>query len=155
METTKIELVNLWKLTPDERVAAVAGFQLPGGQQSPETFAQHAVVVARHEGKPVALSTAEPVFLKRLDGHFYFYRHRLIPASETLYFAMIGATKSILEKAFVGARDAPIGMVMVIQSEFVKKNRRKAVWRGNGLTYIGDTEQGHHIRLVYFHKARI
>ncbi|MEO1053030.1 MAG: GNAT family N-acetyltransferase [Bacteroidota bacterium] len=142
----KREIIAFWEvegvLTDEERMRRV----------------DEVVFVARYEGKVVGLSTVFRYYLEQLENHLYVYRCLISedyrgPAVDT---QLILHTRNMLE-LYEKTAQAPkcIGLLMVIQNEYIKKEWRWAVWAGTDMMYIGETSKGDHLRVYYFDGARI
>ena len=114
-------------------------------------------IIKNEEGEVGAVSTARPVQVAFLNGH-YFYEFRCFiappfraPGLDTL---LAVKTKSFLEQ--LENSDGKFkGLLMVIENQQLKKQRTKAIWRDSEMVFAGYTSQGHHIRVGYFKGARI
>ena len=49
----------------------------------------------------------------------------------------------------------PIGVITLVENEALKQHRNEAIWPASKMVYIGNSREGHHIRVYYFAGARI
>ncbi|MFZ6013336.1 MAG: hypothetical protein ACOYXT_23545 [Bacteroidota bacterium] len=116
------------------------------------------VFVAKSDNEVIGMSTVRCEKVKTLNDN-YFYETRCFvspdhraPALDT---QLIVQTKKYFENN-PEASDVPcVGLIMIVENDFIKKNWTKAVWAGTDMVFMGYTKQGHHIRVSYFKGARI
>lgn len=104
----------------------------------------------------VGVSSASAVYYDPFKVNLYLYRcyihpdHRA-PALDTLLFV---STRDFLESIYTGGNTKCIGILVVVQVEFLK-NWNKAIWPGTNLMYVGKTKAGNPARVYYFKGAKI
>lgn len=114
-------------------------------------------IVKGPDGRVGGVSTARPVQVKLLNGHFFYeFRCFIAPPfrSPGLDTVLAIKTKAFLE-GLEGSGSKFKGMLMVIENEALKNQRTKAVWNDSQMVFAGYTREGHHIRVGYFRGARI
>lgn len=114
-------------------------------------------VVKDQEGRIGGVSTARPLQIKFLGGHFFYeFRCFIAPPFRAPGLDTFLAVKT---KAFLAGLEGSgtnfKGIVMVIENQEIKKQRTKAVWHDTEMVFAGYTKEGHHIRVGYFKGARI
>ncbi|MGC1242045.1 MAG: hypothetical protein WA874_10665 [Chryseosolibacter sp.] len=118
---------------------------------------QIAFVVKDPAGRIVGVSTAGPLQVRLLNGHFFYeFRCFIAPPFRTpgLDTLLAVKTKDFLQG--LEGRDSKFkGVVMVIENQALKNQRTKAVWADSQMVFAGYTREGHHIRVGYFKGARI
>ena len=142
------EIIALWKqLNPDmsENDAAQRLTQL--------------VYVAKNENNQVVgIATAFKSHIKQLNNYLYAFRVMIVPAYRIpgLATKLTVMTRDFLEGIHhEESTDRCIGIITLIENEGMKLARREAVFPDSGLTYIGNTANGSHIRVYYFKGALI
>lgn len=117
------------------------------------------ILVARYgQTGIIGIATAVKTFVQQLQNNLYAYRCFVlpefrVPGLETL---MIVKAKEILaEKAGEDKERPCVGIVAIVQNELLKQHWNQAVWPGSGMLYIGNSPEGHHVRVGYFKGARI
>lgn len=141
------EVVEIWTKS--------AGIALTEAQRR----IQELVMVVRNDsGKIVGLSTAVKTLFPQIQNHVYAYRCFILPQyrAPALDTQMIVRSKAVLEEVSLEDHHKRcVGIMVVVQNEILKRHWRQAVWPGADMIYVGDTPQGHHIRIGYFKGARI
>jgi hypothetical protein len=113
------------------------------------------VYVARDEEKVVAVSTAFKAYIAQLKNFFYIFRCLVLPQHS---IPGIDAKITVLTRDFMESihkhdgTDEAIGLLALIENPKLKE-RSLAIWPASGLVYIGNSKEGHHIRVYYFKKA--
>jgi hypothetical protein len=65
-------------------------------------------------------------------------------------------TRDFLESIHaMESADTPIGLITLVENEALKQHRNEAIWPASKMVYIGNSKEGHHIRVYYFSGARI
>ena len=117
------------------------------------------ILLARHrQAGIIGIATAVKTFVSRLQNNLYTYRCFVVPDFRTpgLETLMIVKAKEILAQQAHQDGDKPcVGIVVVVQNELLKRHWRQAVWPGSEMLYIGDSPEGHHVRVGYFKGAKI
>lgn len=118
------------------------------------------VFVARRtdNGQVVGISTAFKVYVKKLRNQFFAIRLMLVPEARIpgLTSKLLVLTRDFLESMSQGdVADPAIGIITLVENERLKHNRNEAIWPASGMVYIGNSKEGHHIRVYYFSGARI
>jgi hypothetical protein len=113
------------------------------------------VYVAKDGEKVVAVSTAFKAYIAQLRNFFYVFRCLVLPQHS---IPGIDAKITVLTRDFLESihkHDGPdeaIGLLALIENQKLKE-RTQAIWPASGLVYIGNSKEGHHIRVYYFKKA--
>lgn len=117
------------------------------------------VLLARYKNGPViGVSTAVKTFFPQIHNCMYAYRCYIHPEyrAPALDTQMIVRTKNFLEQiSKTETVNKSVGLMIIIQNEVIKTNWKQAVWPGADMIYVGNTSEGHHIRVGYFKGALI
>ena len=114
-------------------------------------------LVKDQENQVVGISTAFKTYISQLRNYFYVYRCLIVPQYS---IPGLDAKLTVLSRDFLEAihtdegPDHAIGMLALIQNPKLKE-RTHARWPASGLTYIGNSKEGKHIRVYYFKGARV
>jgi hypothetical protein len=158
--TEQLVFENVWhRDVPEVRRQAIAIWkQSPAiDASSMEERARQIVFVAKNNnGQVVAITTAYKAYVKQFRNFFYMYRCLVVreyslPGIETKLTIL---TRDFLESIFKADKDQIIGMMAIVQHPKLKAIK-KAVWPSTKLTYLGNTAEGHHIRVFYFPNVSI
>jgi hypothetical protein len=151
---------NVWKQdVPQIKKQAIAIWR-----QSPvidpasmEDRARQIVFVAKNDrGQVVGITTAYKAYVKQMQNFFYMYRCLVVHEYSTpgLETKLTILTRDFLESVYRSEKDHIIGLMAIVQHPKLKEIG-KAIWPSTKLTYIGNTSEGHHIRVYYFPKVKI
>lgn len=114
------------------------------------------MVVREPQGRLVAVSTAARGFNPVIGSDCYYYRAFVAPAWRRtgLARALTIRVRDFFDERF-DSRDprAPIGLFVVVENPHLKA-MNLAVWP-EGFVFVGRSAEGHHLRVYYFHDARI
>ena len=142
------EIVTIWKqFNPGLEEA-----------KADERLNQIVYVVKNEFGQVVGISTAFKAYIKQLRNHLYAFRLIILPEYRIpgMSSKLTVMTRDFLESIYKSdERDRCIGIVTLVENEELKKTRNEAVWKASGLTYIGNSGNGSHIRVYYFKDAVI
>jgi len=130
----------------------------PVGKIAEERLSQLVFVVKTGSGEIVGLSTAFKAYVKQLRNHFFVFRLMIIPQYRLpgLTSRLLVSTRDHLESIHAHeAADQAVGLLTLVQNEELKKFRNEAIWPASKMVYIGNSHEGHHIRVYYFRGARI
>lgn len=130
----------------------------PIGEAGHERLKQLVFVVRNAEGKVVGISTAFKAYIKQLRNHFFAIRLLLIPEYRIpgLTSTLLVRTRDFLESIHLDeVTDPAIGIMTLVENQRIKEYRNEAIWPASGMVYIGNSGEGHHIRVYYFKGARI
>jgi hypothetical protein len=130
----------------------------PIGGKALERLKQLVFVVRTEEGVVVGISTAFKVYVKQLRNHFYAIRLMLVPDFRIpgLTSKLLVSTRDFLESIHTTDNEDPaIGIITLVENDRLKERRNEAIWPASGMVYIGNSAEGHHIRVYYFKGARI
>lgn len=117
-----------------------------------------AVYLALYGDKVIGVTTAFPIKVQRLNNNFFYsFRVLIDPEFRTpgLVDKLCVLTKELLSQNRNCYGNECIGMITLVQNQYLKKFRNEVIWPSSGFTYIGDTKAGHHIRILYFDRAYI
>ena len=148
-------------VSPELGAEVVAIWTQFGGLDAAEAqrrLSELVMIVKNKSGKVIGISTAAKTHLQQIQNHVYAYRCFILPEfrAPALDTQMIIRSKALLaEASLVGTEKRSVGIVVVVQNELLKNHWRQAVWPGADMMYIGDTPQGHHIRIGYFKGSKI
>lgn len=130
----------------------------PRGEKATERLSELVFVVRNNEGDVVGISTAFKAYVKRLRNHFYALRLMLLPQyripglTSKLLVETCGFLESIHDQ---DEKDKAIGVLTLVENERLKEKRNEAIWPASKMVYIGNSQDGHHLRVRYFKGARI
>ena len=117
------------------------------------------VLIARDKsGNAIGVSTAVKTFFPQIHNYVYTYRCFIHPEfrAPALDTQMIVRTKNHLaEISRLEISNKCIGIMVIVQNEIIKAQWKQAVWLGADMIYVGNTPEGHPIRVGYFKGARI
>jgi len=162
-DSQNLVLENVWR--KDVSAIRQRVFELweaysgPVATQAEDRLKQLAFVVKDEGGAVVGMSTAFKVYVKQLRNYFYAVRLMLAPAYRIpgLTSKLLVSTRDFFE-AVHGQDEIPgraIGLITLVENERLKQHRNEAIWPASGMVYIGNSGEGHHIRVYYFKGARI
>lgn len=157
-----LSFVNMWGKVDDQIHTQVKEiWRTIGGlpeNQVEERLKQLTYVVTDPTGKVQGISTAYKAYIKQLRSHMYAFRCLLIPESRIpgLTTKLVVLTRDFLESIHeLDAVDRAIGVITIVENEKIKESRTEAIWPASKMVYIGNSKEGHHIRVYYFKGARI
>jgi hypothetical protein len=130
----------------------------PQGLQADKRMKQIVFVIRNKRGDVIGLSTAFKSYIKQLRNHFFVFRLLIVPGYRVagLTSKLLVLTRDFLESIHLTQNlDTPIGLITLVESEALKQHRNEAIWPASKMVYIGNTREGHHIRVYYFAGARI
>ena len=130
----------------------------PVGAKADARLRQLVFVVKDSNGRVIGISTAFKAYIPRLRNHFYAIRLMLVPESRVpgLSSKLLVSTRDFFESIHAGEEtDRAIGIITMVENAQLKEHRNEAVWPASGMVYIGNSAEGHHIRVYYFKGARI
>ena len=116
------------------------------------------LIVKDKSGKIAGISTAVKTHVPQIQNYVYVYRCFILPEfrAPALDTQMIVRSKALLaEASLVDTDKRSVGIMVVVQNELLKKHWRQAIWPGADMMYMGETPQGHHLRIAYFKGAKI
>lgn len=145
-ETVREDVTRIWRLMHFS--AAEIEARLP----------QLVIVMKNESGRVVGLSTAYKTYVRRLRNYLFACRVLIVPAyrRENLAPSLLVSTRDFLESIHVHDRENPaIGLITLVENEYVRRTRTDAIWPASRMVYIGNSKQGHPIRVYYFKGARI
>jgi hypothetical protein len=123
-----------------------------------ERIQQIVFAIKNNEGSVVGISTAFKAYIPQLRNYFYGFRCVLeqdyrIPGLTSKLLVM---TRDYLESIYQDEeKDPAIGLITIVENQQIKQARTEAVWPASKMVYIGNTKEGHHIRVYYFKGVRI
>jgi hypothetical protein len=141
------EIVKLW--------TEFAALQQPEAERR---LSELVLVLKNKSGKVIGVSTVVKTLLPQIHNYVYAYRCFILPEfrAPALDTQMIVRTKNHLQEISELEMDKKcVGIMVIVQNETLKSQWRQAVWLGADMIFIGNTPQGHHIRVGYFKNARI
>lgn len=128
------------------------------GQEAKRRISELVYIIKHKSGRVVGASTAVKTYISQLNNYLFAYRSLILtefraPALDT---QLIVRSKELLQAA---ARDEKekncVGIIVVVQNEWIKQEWRQAKWSGADMLYIGNSPEGHHLRVGYFKGAKI
>ncbi len=128
----------------------------PTGKAGEERVKQ-LVFVVRDGATVVGLSTSLKVYVRQLRNYLFAVRLMVAPDFRVpgLEAKLVVITRDFLESIHAGDAENPaIGIIALVENPRLKA-RNEAVWRASRMVYIGNSAEGHHIRVYYFKGARI
>lgn len=141
------EIVKLW--------TEFAVLQQPEAERR---LSELVLVLKNKSGKVIGVSTVVKTLLPQIHNYVYAYRYFILPEfrAPTLDTQMIVRTKNHLQEISALETDKKcVGIMVIVQNEKLKAQWRQAVWLGADMIFMGNTPQGHHVRVGYFKHARI
>jgi hypothetical protein len=130
----------------------------PIGNAAQDRLRQLAFVVREQRGQVVGISTAFKVYVRQLRNYFFAIRLMLVPDYRIpgLTSKLLVSTRDFLESIHDQEKTDPaIGIITLVENKRIQENRNEAIWPASGMVYIGNSGEGHHIRVYYFKGARI
>jgi len=130
----------------------------PSGEDAVQRLRQLVFVIRNERGQVIGMSTAFKAYVKQLRNYFYACRLILVPDYRIpgLTSKLLVSTRDFLESIH---RDEPvnpaIGLITLVENARIKEHRNEAIWPASGMVYIGNSKEGHHIRVYYFKGAEI
>jgi hypothetical protein len=143
----KHQVIDIWKQTGGLDAA-----------QAMERLNQLVYVIKNNEGNVIGMSTAFKAYIKQLRNNLYAFRCMLIPDCRIpgLTSKLVVMTRDFLESIHEqDGPEPPIGVITLVENDRIKQSRREAIWPASKMVYIGNSKEGHHIRVYYFKGARI
>lgn len=116
------------------------------------------LVVRAKDGQLAGVATAVKSYFQQIQNYVYGYRCYIrsefrAPALDT---QMLVRTKQFLqERSQQEKENRCVGILTIVENEVIKQHWKQAVWLGADMIYIGNTPEGHHIRIGYFQNAWI
>ncbi|HWA33786.1 MAG TPA: hypothetical protein VG737_06635 [Cyclobacteriaceae bacterium] len=156
---------NHWKsMGPGDRAALVEFWKTHAPALSDHKIAQRLdqvvfIVRRQRDGKIVAESTSEKVFIRQLKNNLYNIRTMVArerDISPALFAKLVTETFRHLES--IHRQDVlpqAIGVITLIEHDGLKRVLSKAILSASGLVFIGNSPRGHQIRVRYFSDAVI
>ena len=130
----------------------------PTGDGASERLSQLVFVLKNVDGEPVGMSTAFKAHIKQLRNYFYVIRLMLVPGYRMpgLTSRLLVSTRDFLESIHEQeSANRAIGIITLVENQRIKEKRNEAIWPASGMVYIGNSGEGHPIRVYYFRGARI
>ncbi|MDZ7650057.1 MAG: hypothetical protein U5K54_24645 [Cytophagales bacterium] len=143
----EVEIVKLW-----------THFAALQQSEAERRLSELVLLLKDKSGKVIGVSTVVKTLLPQIQNYVYAYRSFILsefraPALDT---QMIVRTKNHLQEISIHDSDKKcVGIMVIVQNEILKAQWRQAVWLGADMIFIGNTPQGHPIRIGYFKNARI
>ena len=141
------QVLNIWML-----------HRGPKGKAARERLKELVYVVKNNRGEVVGISTAFKAHVKQLRNYFFVFRLMIIPGYRVpgLTSRLLVLTRDFLESIHsTETEDKPVGLVTLVENDDLKIHRNEAIWPASKMVYIGNSKEGHHIRVYYFAGARI
>ncbi len=116
------------------------------------------VFVVRDNGRVIGISTGLKVYVRQLRNYLFAVRLMIIPEYRIpgLTSKLMVSTRDFLESIHSKEIVKPaIGIITLVEDPLLKEERNEAIWPASGMVYIGNSAEGHHIRVYYFKGARI
>jgi hypothetical protein len=158
----KLVFENVWRKEATEvRQQVMNIWKQMGGldqQQAAQRIDQLVYVVKDDSGKVIGISTAFKAYIKQLRNHLYAFRCMLVPECRIpgLTSKLLVITRDFLEAIHEqDGEEKAIGVITLVENERIKQSRTEAIWPASKMVYIGNSKEGHHIRVYYFKGARI
>ncbi|MDQ2656350.1 MAG: hypothetical protein M3Y60_02935 [Bacteroidota bacterium] len=152
---------NVWEQgSEDIRRQVLALWNDHGGPigAAGEERAKQLVFVVLDDAKVVGVSTSLKVYVRQLRNYMFAVRLLIAPEYRIpgLTSKLLVTTRDYLES--IHSRDAEnpaIGIITLVENPRLKAARNEAIWPASRMVYIGNSAEGHHIRVYYFKGARI
>lgn len=160
---SEFQLDNVWQDKSPEVKEEIIQFWLDNKalgkrEQAEQRLPQVAFVARDADGKLAGVSTVYPQRNERLGHEFYYFRCFVAEPQrrQRLAVQLILAARDHFNARFA-AGDNPnvIGMIVEVQNEFLRKNRREAVWPNSKFIFVGRNRRGDPVRVFYFDGAMI
>ena len=159
-DPSTIVFENVWQKNEQDLFTQVVEIWRQYPAIDPQTYdkrlRQLAYIAKTADHKIIAITTAYKVYIKQLGNFFYVYRCLVTPGYNLpgLDSKITALTRDFLETFSAQEQsDAAAGLFTVVENEKLK-GRDLAVWP-SGFVYIGQSKDGHHLRVCYFKGARI
>jgi hypothetical protein len=129
----------------------------PIGVSAGNRLSQLALIIKDPDDKVVGMSTAFKVHVKQLRNYFFAIRLLIAPEFRIpgLTSKLLVLTRDFLESIHHQEVPPAIGVITLVENQRMKEKRNEAIWPASGMVYIGNSGEGHHIRVYYFKDARI
>lgn len=127
-------------------------------EQAKKRLTELILYVRDGSGQIIGVATAGKTYFQQIQNYVYAYRcfiepEARVPALDT---QMIVRTKDFLQKkSEQETENRCVGILTIVQNEVIKQNWKQAIWLGADMIYVGNTPEGHHIRIGYFKNAMI
>lgn len=148
-------------IAPEDAVALRAFWRQEGALADEEQMERRLPQVVMHaraaNGEIAGVCTALPLTLARLGQPMYYWR-TFVGArwrSSPLVMSLLKRSCVLLEE-FARARDYPcIGILLELENDRFRERGRMATWFNPRFAYIGRSERGCDLRVLYFRGARL
>ena len=158
----KVTFDNVWMEKTEDLINEIASVwenysALPEGEKTFDRAKQVVYLARNAEGQIIAISTAYPSYIKRLNNHFFAFRCFLTPENRIpgLMTKITALTLEYLETVQNNYDPKMIGVITEVQNERLHEHRREAVYPETGMVFIGYSKNGNQLRVSYFKGARI
>lgn len=163
MNKHSVSFENLWGKHPGElqkEIITIWKQFSPSldAEKAEDRLRQLVFVVKNEFEQVVGISTAQKVYVKQLRNFLYSVRLLIVPTYRQpgLASKLIVLTRDFLES--IHQQDGPersIGVITLVENKEYGETRREAIWRASQMVYIGNSGNGHQIRVYYFKGATI
>lgn len=160
-EKGKVTLEVVWKNVDGGIREAVARLWIEQGLSAAdvkERMPQLVMVMKNETGRIVGVSTANKIYVRQLKNYLFACRLLIIPEYRraNLSPSLLVATRDLLESVHSeDIVDPAIGVITLVENAYVKHRRNDAIWPNSKMVFIGNSKEGHPIRVYYFKGARI
>jgi hypothetical protein len=161
-DNQKLVFENRWLKDTSDIYEAVldiwAQHRGPVGENAEQRLRELVFVIRNESGEVVGMSTAFKAYVKQLRNYFYACRLLLVPDYRIpgLTSKLLVSTRDFLESIHDAEPVNPaIGLITLVENTRIKERRNEAIWPASGMVYIGNSKEGHHIRVYYFKGAVI
>ena len=161
-EKEKVSFEVVWgKVSPDVREDVIriwTEHMRFSAEEIDDRLSQVVVVMKNPAGRVVGVSTAYKTYIHQLRNYLFACRLLIVPEyrRENLAPSLLVLTRDFLESVYdQDAVNPAIGVITLVENEYVRRTRTDAIWTASKMVYIGNSKQGHPIRVYYFKGARI
>lgn len=127
-------------------------------EQARQRLDELILFVRNGAGQIVGVATAVKTYYQQIQNYVYAYRCYIQPESRAPALdtqMLVRAKQHLQERCNQETESRCVGILTIVENEVIKKNWKQAVWLGADMIYIGNTPEGHHIRIGYFQNAMI
>lgn len=145
----------------EESVEVIDLWTVAGGLSESEAQRRipELVFIVKHKsGRVAGVSTAVKTYVSQLNNYLFAYRSLILPEfrAPALDTQLIVRSKELLQEAArIEKENNCVGIIVIVQNEWIKQEWRQAKWSGADMLYIGNSPEGHHLRVGYFKGAKI
>ncbi len=131
---------------------------VPNAKFDRQERSKHVVFMAYFNQQPIAVTTAQPKLITKLNNN-YFYNFRILIHPEYripgLLDKLSQSTIKYLEDLYLENQTECIGLITLIENTQLNEKRREPIYPTTGFVFIGFSKKGFQVRVRYFKGAKI